>query len=236
MSKYLLFALIILISLQSVFGAKIYGSIYSLDLELQDKVILEISTSPKQTYVSRNGTYIFEAPKGTYTIKAWQKPDDLFIQERVTIKDEGEYNLDLILLPNLQDEVSLLNETEENIASIEEIKGTGLLTAGFILLFLVLLFGFVHRFKHHNERKESEQKENKKEQEKKGPEKTIILTDELKKIVDFIKKEGNRTTQKEIRKVLPQSEAKISLIIAELEEKGIVKKIKKGRGNIIILR
>lgn len=231
MSKYLLFTLILLLSIQSILGAKIHGSIYSLDLELQDKVILEISTSPKQTYVSRNGTYVFEVAKGTYTIKAWQKPDDLFIQEKVIIKDDREYNLDLILLPNLQEEVSLLNETEENLASIEEVKGTGLLTIGFILFFLLLLFGFVHRLKH--ERKETVVVEEKKETKE---EKTVILTDELKKIVDFIKKEGNRTTQKDIRKAFPQSEAKISLIIAELEEKSIVKKIKKGRGNIIILK
>ncbi|MEK6857646.1 MAG: hypothetical protein AABX39_03595, partial [Nanoarchaeota archaeon] len=151
---------------------------------------------------------------------------------RVTIKTEGDYNLDLILLPNLQDEVALLNETEENLASIEEIRGTGLLTAGFIALFFLLLFGFIHRLKHHSERKEAENKN----VEEKKEEKTIILTDELKKVVDFIKKEGGRTTQKDIRKVIPQSEAKISLIIAELEEKGIVKKIKKGRWNIILLR
>ncbi len=235
MSKYLLLLAFLLLSTQSVLGAKIYGSIYSLDLNLQDKVILEISTSPKQIYVSRNGTYLFETPKGKYTIKAWQKQDDLFIQEKITIKDEGEYNLDLILLPNLQDEVSLLNETEENIPSLEEVKGTGFLTAGFILFFFVLLFGFIHRLKHHSDRKEPEKKEIDVKKETKE-EKTIVLTGDLKKVVDFIKKEDNRTTQKEIRKAFPQSEAKISLIIAELEEKGIVKKIKKGRGNIVILK
>jgi len=53
--------------------------------------------------------------------------------------------------------------------------------------------------------------------------------------MDIIKKEDGRTTQKEIRKQLPLSEAKVSLIITELEEKGVVKKIKKGRGNVIIL-
>ena len=32
----------------------------------------------------------------------------------------------------------------------------------------------------------------------------------------------------------PDSEAKISLVLTELEAKGKIKKIKKGRGNIII--
>ena len=59
---------------------------------------------------------------------------------------------------------------------------------------------------------------------------------DLEKIIKIIKQEGGRTTQKEIRKEIPLSEAKISLMIAELEHKGIIEKIKKGRGNIIILK
>jgi len=62
------------------------------------------------------------------------------------------------------------------------------------------------------------------------------LKDEAKDIIDFIKSKGGRTTQKEIRRKFPSSEAKISLIISELENKGVVEKIKKGRGNIILLK
>ena len=60
--------------------------------------------------------------------------------------------------------------------------------------------------------------------------------DGLKNLIDIIKKENGRTTQKELRKQIPLSEAKISLMIAELEHKGVIEKIKKGRGNIIILK
>jgi predicted HTH transcriptional regulator len=59
---------------------------------------------------------------------------------------------------------------------------------------------------------------------------------EIEDILSFIKEEGNRTTQKDIRKKFPLSEAKISLMIAELEAKGKVEKIKKGRGNIIVIK
>ena len=62
-----------------------------------------------------------------------------------------------------------------------------------------------------------------------------ISENDLDKIINIIKEEGGRTTQKEIRKKIPYSEAKISLMIAELENKGTIKKIKKGRGNIIVL-
>ena len=60
--------------------------------------------------------------------------------------------------------------------------------------------------------------------------------DDLDHVIKIIKQEGGRATQKDIRKQIPLSEAKISLMIAELEHKGIVEKIKKGRGNIIILK
>ena len=62
------------------------------------------------------------------------------------------------------------------------------------------------------------------------------LPNDLQEIVDFIKSKENRVTQKDIRKQFPQSEAKISLLIADLEKRGLVEKIKKGRGNIVILK
>ena len=64
----------------------------------------------------------------------------------------------------------------------------------------------------------------------------IHLLKEYGRSVDLIKKEGGRISQKDLRKQIPLSEAKISLMIAELESKGVIDKIKKGRGNIIILK
>ena len=54
-----------------------------------------------------------------------------------------------------------------------------------------------------------------------------------KNILDIIKKQ-ERITQKELRKSIPLSEGKISLIISDLEHNGKIRKIKKGRGNILI--
>ena len=59
---------------------------------------------------------------------------------------------------------------------------------------------------------------------------------ELNDVLDFIKKQKGRVTQKEIRKALLLSEAKASLILTELEHKNIIERIKKGRGNVIILK
>ena len=62
-----------------------------------------------------------------------------------------------------------------------------------------------------------------------------INEDKADEVLAFIKKQGGRVTQKDIRKQFPVSEAKISLVITELEDKKLVKRIKRGRGNIIIL-
>jgi uncharacterized membrane protein len=69
--------------------------------------------------------------------------------------------------------------------------------------------------------------------------KEIINTekDDITQFIDEIKKVGGRITQKNLRGKFQQySEAKVSLIITEMENKGIIGKIKKGRGNIIILK
>ncbi|MEM4710749.1 MAG: winged helix-turn-helix transcriptional regulator [Candidatus Woesearchaeota archaeon] len=58
-------------------------------------------------------------------------------------------------------------------------------------------------------------------------------TDLVSRILNLIK-DNERMTQKDIRKSIPYSEAKISLILTQLENEGKIKKIKKGRGNIII--
>ncbi len=57
----------------------------------------------------------------------------------------------------------------------------------------------------------------------------------VKAIIDCIKKEDGRTTQKIIRKEVPLSEAKISLVLTELEHRGVIKKYKTGRSNVVVL-
>ena len=58
-------------------------------------------------------------------------------------------------------------------------------------------------------------------------------------VFDLVRESSGRISYDEvtaeIRKHFPLSEAKISLMITELEHKGIVNRIKKGRGNVIIL-
>ena len=63
-----------------------------------------------------------------------------------------------------------------------------------------------------------------------------MLPDDLKEIIDILESQGGRMTQKDLRARLNCSEAKVSLMITDLEDRGLVHKVKKGRGNIILLR
>ena len=69
----------------------------------------------------------------------------------------------------------------------------------------------------------------------KKPKKEEIIDKDLDYILDIIKKEDNRIIQRDLVQKTGLSEAKISLMITDLESKGLVKKIRKGRANIIIL-
>lgn len=61
----------------------------------------------------------------------------------------------------------------------------------------------------------------------------INLPEDLKELLELIRNSGNRVTQREIRKKSPYSESKVSLMLSDLEERGLIEKFKRGRGNII---
>jgi len=220
-----------LLILPSVYSATIQGDVYDLELNKLTDVIIEINSEPKQTFVAKNSTYLFDVPIGNYIITARQRSQDLITQELVKVKDNGNYNIDLILMPSFEIEQELLNSTEESELDefIEENNDYQyvyqIILALFIICFLIVAGFYVNR---KLKLKRRDQKEVNKNNEKED-----ILT---KKLIEFIKKQDGRVTQKDIRKQFTYSEAKISLIITELESKGVIKKIKKGRGNIIILK
>lgn len=210
------------------YAATIFGDIYDLSLDKIDNAIVEINTMPKQQYVSKNGTYTFDAPVGDYAIKANYYLDNILESsavEKISVKAEGRFRLDLILFPSFEDETQLLNESITVPTTFESPN----YLVYFLVIVLVLIISlavFYYYKKIKNPGIKETEKSPKEESKPSG----------LDQIIKLIKKEGGRTTQKDLRKQIPLSEAKISLMIAELEHEGKIKKIKKGRGNIIILK
>ena len=228
--KILIFLLGALLLVNSVNAATIYGTIYDFSLKKVNNARVEIDTSPRQMIVAQNGTYSFNVPNGEYTIIArlMQKSSVIAsVQENITIKQEGSYILDLILFPDVEEGV----EAPGIIVNGDVVDGKNnnnnfILSVIFLVLIVLgLIFGIIYYKK--SRKKDGVVNEEKTEKSEDS---------DLDNLIKIIKQEGGRTTQKDIRKQIPLSEAKISLMIAELEHKGIIEKIKKGRGNIIILK
>lgn len=61
------------------------------------------------------------------------------------------------------------------------------------------------------------------------------LTKDLREVLDVIRGHRGRITQKDLRSRLDYSEVKVSLMLSELEKRGLIQKFKHGRENIVIL-
>ncbi len=215
-----LFWVVWLLVLPSVLGATIHGTVYDFGLNKLNNAIVEIDTTPLQKIVAKNGTYSFNVPSGNYTLSA--SFGDFEIEENVSAGVEGDYVLDLILLPSFEEDAFF---DVPDVPMVDEFVQDRPVSGWLIWIIVFVLLAFLlYRFS----KRPVIQKEIIKEV------KEVAVSEELEKIVEFIDSEGGRSTQKDIRKHFPYSEAKISLMIDELEEKGLVKRIKKGRGNVVV--
>lgn len=232
MRKILLILALLLLCISFASAAELKGTIYNSQLELQTDAIVEINTEPKQSFVSKDGTYSFNVPNGEYTLTAKYMNGneiDLYAEEKISVAGGGAYTLDIILFDYLEEQEPVDFDITDELSSN---RNAAAYLGIALLAFLVAASFFVVFFLRKKARRLQQHIENELKTDKKE---SVESNNDLDKIISIIKKEGGRTTQLEIRKHIPLSEAKISLMIAELEDKGIVRKIKKGRGNIIIL-
>lgn len=61
-----------------------------------------------------------------------------------------------------------------------------------------------------------------------------ILTEDEKKIINTIKEKEN-ITQAELRRELMMSKAKLSMVLEKMQQRNLVKKIKHGKTNLVVL-
>lgn len=226
--KYILYFIFLILLCNIALAATIHGNIFSYELDLNTNSIVSINTTPRQTIVAKDSSYSFELDPGTYEIIAFERKDNITLsssEEIITIVKDGDYTVDLILFPLIEEEEISDLDLEDIYIQEKDYKNIiiiALITAAIILSIIAIVY-----YKKFLKRKKETIQEHKEEKP---------IEDLADKVLEFIKKEEGRTTQKDIRKKFPLSEAKISLVIAELEHKGKIQKIKKGRGNIIILK
>ncbi|HLC70710.1 MAG TPA: hypothetical protein VJI32_01810, partial [Candidatus Nanoarchaeia archaeon] len=110
--RYLSALVLLLLSLYSVSAATIHGSIYNDHLQLEPDVLVSVDSQPQQKFLAKDGSYIFTLALGKYTLTA--QKEDTIVLENINIISDGEYVVDLFLLPGVSEEEDLWNETTQD--------------------------------------------------------------------------------------------------------------------------
>ena len=253
-------------------GAVVHGTTYEWStFEPLENTIVEVDSTPPQFLVASFGSYSFDLPEGTYTIRAEYYQGNVleyYAEENITIVGDGDFVLDLLMFPPIEDAFLYedINFSEDLYDYEEPDKIAGeddsLISPVAIAIFFILIAGcalFLWRRRRRSEsdvkgaqgkaaryeppepemepEPEPEIKEEgfERSEESEGLEESDIPSD-LQEVLLVIRDDDGRISQKELRARLKHSEAKVSLMITDLEDRGLVKKVKKGRGNVIILK
>ena len=230
--------------LSGAHAATIQGTIYDgLTLDVLSNVVVSVNTNPTQTKLVKDGLYSFELPPGTYTLKATYTEQGILLLDTVqglTIEKDGNYTLDLILLPTVGDVPDEPLPDEDD--SIWSQIGSNVIPWLIILAIVLGAIGyFVMQGRKHTHGKELNVKGLESIPHAEEIMRTPMITDEItldqyaREMMGHLKRGGNRLTQKELREMVNIGGAKVSLVVSELESYGLIKKIKRGRGNILIL-
>ncbi len=235
--------------LPSVFAATLHGTIYHDDLSVARNVIVTINTAPLQRYVSMDGEYSFQAQPGDYQLSVtYALNQNKTMTEEVTITEEGSFRYDLFLFPDLTEDQELYDSLVEDLDEQPlALSGNNYWALGLLILLILALtiLPWIFLKRRFAKLEANDQDRNARSHDERGQDANVeessherfgTRSADADAVVKLLKREGGRMTQKELRKHLPESEAKVSLLIAELEAKGVVEKIKKGRGNILILK
>jgi uncharacterized membrane protein len=241
--SFLLGILFAAVFISGAHAATLHGTIYQWsDFENPLKgAIVEVNSTPSQYVVSTNGTFSFNLSPGNYIIKAKYYRNNILeftAEDEILIDREGDYVHDLLLFPPTELENQYLGDI--NLTSDLESKSDSnqiyyiiTLIATFIV-FAVLFILYWMRKKKNKPIEEGVQESIEIPPENFAKTEIAELPEDLSEIYELIMKKGGRVTQKDLRKEVKYGEAKVSLMIADLENRGLVKKIKKGRANIII--
>jgi len=215
MKRLLIIILFIVILINNVSATTVHGSIYDLSLNKINGVIIEVNSEPVQRLISNDGSYSFDLERGEYIITAKKLPNEKIAEEKISISSAGDFNIDLFADIDLPEE-ELLREINEDFTGELSFESISYFKIILWLLIISIILFLIMDYKKKN---------------------SNDMSDDLSvKVIDIIKSEGERISQKDLRKHFPLSEAKISLVISELESKNKIEKIKRGRGNILILK
>lgn len=224
------------------YAATISGIVYTFDL-IPTTAVIEINSSPLQRVIAVNGAYSINLNKGIYTINVSSKLQGT-TGEILTIQQEGSFLHDIVLFPDLDREEQItpddlnvedlvVSETNNEIKDYtvwnKVIGAVGSLLFGGLICLIII-------YKNKKRNAKIEIGHDSKEYHKPRVDEKEFDDELIKKVKEVLQATEGRITQKELRGKIPLSEAKISLLLTDMESLGMIRKIKKGRGNIIILK
>lgn len=218
MQKPLALTIAILLLPSLVLAATIHGTVYDWKtLEPINGTIVKINTIPQQIAVAKP-SYSFSVPNGDYEITATDAKTGYTATETAKVAQDGDFTVDLLLtLPEAD------FPEEPDIETPTDFEETNTILIAVVALALIyLVYTYYNR---------SATTATTAPAQPQGP----LLDTDLKKALGIVQDSGGRITQKDLRMKMPYSEAKVSLILDDLQNRGLIKKFKKGRGNIVRL-
>jgi len=198
-----------------VLAATIHGTVYNWKtLDPLNGSVVTINTVPQQTAVAKP-SYTFNVPNGDYEIIATDTKTGYVAKETLKVSQDGDFTVDLLLtLP----EADLPEEPD--VETPTDFEGTNtIIIAAVVLALIYLIYTYYNRPAVQTAQPSQTQ--------------PLALGEDLRKALKIIQDANGRITQKDLRMKMPYSEAKVSLILDDLENRRLIKRFKKGRGNII---
>jgi uncharacterized membrane protein len=211
-----------LLLLTFAYATTVYGEIVNPEtFEQLNSTVIKIK-GPTTTQFVADGNYSVELAEGNYTIIAYYLENGkikYYTNENLSVVGK-EIRFDIVPLPtDFQRVYELENFDFELPTQPKEEKTNLLVIVAFVIIVIIAALLFYK----------------KKGEEREKDEKKAELDEDGRRVLDLIEKYEGRITQKELREILKWSEAKTSLVIAELEVLGKIRRIKKGRENILKL-
>jgi len=227
----------VLLTITLLYSTTITGNIINGDsLEKMGNTLITIENDNGAIIVQKffNNEYLVNVPSGAYLMRAYHYCNgtvDYYNQYNVQVTQE-QMNFDIVLLPYelaqlIPDYTPPPLADEKKVNKIE--LGNEIIIYFVVIAVIIGAFYFMY-IKRKTITEKIAEKETSSETEQ-----THELDDDCKKALEIIKGNEGRMVQKELREIMNFSETKMSLMISELEACGKIKRIKKGRENILKL-
>ncbi|VVC02529.1 Uncharacterised protein [Candidatus Bilamarchaeum dharawalense] len=228
-----IFALLIL-TLTLLHSTTISGEIYDADsMKVLNNTIVTVEGSGGHIILQQlsDSPYSIDVESGNYTVRAYhfQNGTLTYYSDYKVLVNQNNVQLDLVLLPYelLSLSPGFTPPPAVNHANLDgnsnntKDSDPPYLLYFSILIILILILALAYWF---FTKKKIEQ-----------PTEKFEPDHDCQVVLKILRENEGRMIQKELREILGFSETKMSLIITELEVSGCIKKIKKGRENILKL-